>query len=130
MFFGNIFSTLFTGLVILAATNGFTWFYATQYGKEQCMDQVAAAAYQRIVNRQQLLVRLNERAARRANRNLTEKERREERFLAALDVIAAYPGLKKCMVPREVREALDRINYPQRDITGLTDINPDTDTGD
>jgi len=123
MFFGNFLSTLATGLAILAATNGFTWFYSSSHARKQCMDQVAAAAYQRIVTRQQLLVRLNERAAARAGHNITKKQRREDRFLAALDVIRAYPELKKCEVPKEVREALDRINYPKKEqlITGTGD---------
>ena len=113
MFFGNFLSTLATGAVIVVGTNIATWFFTDQKATERCMNRVAAAAYEKVITRQQLLARLNARAAKRAGRSMTAREIRMDRFMAALDVIQAYPDLKNCEIPAEVREALDAINHPE-----------------
>jgi len=113
MFFGNFISTLFTGLIVLVVSNGATWFITDMKATDRCMNKVAATAYKSVLTRQQLLVRLNARAAKRTGRTLTKAEERADRFLTALDLIRAYPELRNCEVPADVRRALDAINYPQ-----------------
>ena len=89
---------------------GATFYFARDMGRTECRAAVVTDAIDFIERRRIALRGVNERNQTRADGSAYAAERRNDRFLDALDVIAAYEiELGACRVPGVVRDALGAI---------------------
>ena len=96
----------------LAIWSGFISYEAYHAGYNAKSREIVAIARKLTVNRAHYLEQLDAANRIRHQRSLTLEQERELRLRIAISTIDQYPGLKKCVIPAEVVQAVDEVANP------------------